>query len=128
MEPLQIPATTCTPLVDFNHTTHQLLIRGESYPENTTQFFTPLFRWVEEYLQQLGADAARVNLDIKYFNSSSSKMIMNLLDAFDQATAQGKQIQLNWIYHVENDVAKEYGEEFAEDLKHACLHLVEQTD
>ena len=128
MEPLQIPASTCTPRVDFNPFTHQLMIQGESYPENTTQFFSPLFRWIEDYLQHLNGEQAQVNLDIKYFNSSSSKMIMNLLDTFDKATSQGKAIQLNWIYHVENDVAKEYGEEFAEDLKHARLNLVEQTD
>ena len=128
MEPLQIAASACTPRVDFNASTHQLLISGEAYPENSTQFFAPLFRWIEEYLNQLSSESAKVDLDIKYFNSSSSKMIMNLLDTFDQAIGQGKQIQLNWAYHVENDVAKEYGEEFAEDLKHGQLNLVELGD
>ena len=79
LENLYIEATISSPTVDFDYTTHTLEINGESYPENTAEFYDPVLSWLEEYLEDIEDDAVIVNLDIPYFNSSSSKVLMDLM-------------------------------------------------
>ena len=65
-----------------------------------------------------------VNIEMIYFNSSSSKVLMNLFDMLDEKAAAGIKIVINWLYDEENDIALEYGEEFLEDLEDATFNLV----
>lgn len=126
MDNLIIEPTKYTPEIRFDAGTHLLEIRGETYPENTAEFYAPIFKWLEEYLAEASNDAITVNLEINYFNSSSSKVLMDMFDKFESASNGGKQISLNWIYDRENESALEYGEEFREDLEILELNLVEK--
>ncbi len=69
-----------------------------------------------------------IDMEIIYFNSSSSKALMNLFDLFEEAAQSGKQIQINWRYHEENDTALECGEEFKEDLEAVEFNLVKISE
>jgi len=124
MENLIIEATKYTPEICFDATRNLLEIRGETYPENTAEFYAPVFTWLEAYLDQLGDDMVTVNLEIHYFNSSSSKVLMDMFDKLEGACRGGRRITLNWIYERENESALEYGEEFQEDLEILKLNLV----
>ncbi len=126
MDNLLIEATKYTPKILFDAENHQLEIKGETYPENTAEFYAPVFKWLEEYLAELQDEAVTVNLEINYFNSSSSKVLMDMFDKFETITKEGKNITLNWIYDKENESALEYGEEFQEDLEVLKMNLVEK--
>ncbi|MBT3226527.1 MAG: DUF1987 domain-containing protein [Deltaproteobacteria bacterium] len=126
MDNLIIEATKYTPKILFDSENHQLDIIGETYPENTAEFYAPVFKWLEEYLTNLQDEAVTVNLEINYFNSSSSKVLMDMFDKFEAIIKEGKNITLNWIYDKENESALEYGEEFQEDLEVLKLNLVEK--
>ncbi len=129
MKRLAIAATDATLLVDFDPESARLVLSGESYPENATKFFTPLLEWLEEYFACLDTgDKVTVDMDIVYFNSSSSKALMNLFDSFDDAAKQGVQLEIFWRYHVENEIALECGEEFGEDLDAALFTLCPYED
>jgi hypothetical protein len=71
-------------------------------------------------------DEIVANIEILYFNSSTSKVLMNLFDLLDVASTQGKRVIVNWIYDVENESALEYGEEFKEDIKFIAFNLIEK--
>ncbi len=128
MDNLLIEATKYTPIISFNCETNILEIKGETYPENTAEFYSPVFEWLEEYLNQLQDQEVTVNLEIIYFNSSSSKVLMDLFDRFEESVIEGKKITINWIYDKEDESALEYGEEFQEDLEELKLNLVEKAD
>ena len=128
MENLIIEATKYTPEISFNAETNILEIKGETYPENTAEFYSPVFDWLEQYLNQLQDQAVTVNMEIIYFNSSSSKVLMDLFDRLEDAVGEGKKIEINWIYDKEDESALEYGEEFQEDLEVLTLNLVEKAD
>jgi hypothetical protein len=66
-------------------------------------------------------------MEIIYFNSSSSKALMNFFDLLDEAVAAGRKIAVNWIYDAGNESALEYGEEFKEDLESLEFNLVEKN-
>lgn len=124
MDNLEIPATKYTPEIHFDSTENFLLFKGESYPENTADFFGPVISWLSEYLQKVGTQEVRVDVELSYFNSSSSKVLLNIFDMFEEAAHGGKKITINWIYDEEDEDNQEFGEEFQEDLQSLTFNLV----
>lgn len=126
MKTLNVVATKSSPDINFNAQKNTLSISGESYPENTAQFYEPIFEWLEAYLSATSEQLITFNMELIYFNSSSSKVLMDIFDMLDEASDDGKNIVLNWIYDEENDAALEYGEEFAEDVEALTFNLIEK--
>ena len=127
LESLEILASKSTPKIDFNSKTNVLSMNGESYPENTVKFYAPIFNWLEQYIKQLGDNKVTINIELVYFNSSSSKVLMDIFDILEDASAEGKDITLNWLYDVDNDASLEYGEEFSEDVESLNFNLIEKS-
>ncbi|MBN2826026.1 MAG: DUF1987 domain-containing protein [Campylobacterales bacterium] len=125
MNKLHIKATKSSPEIILDPTTHKHLLKGESYPENSLEFYKEFFEWIDSYIDELD-DTQEVIFDIEliYFNSSSSKVLMDLFDIFDDACEDGKKIVVNWIYDEDNDAILEYGEEFAEDYESLKFNFV----
>lgn len=123
MENLHIPATDRTPEVDFAFSEGRLRLAGESYPEDVSSFFAPVFRALDAHLATLSEGACRLDLELVYFNSSSAKALMVLLEKLDAAAAKGAAIVVHWRYDPEDDTMQELGEEFGEDLEHARFSL-----
>ncbi|MBY0577990.1 MAG: DUF1987 domain-containing protein [Burkholderiales bacterium] len=126
MENLTIVQTEATPSVMFNASSGILEIRGESYPENTAEFYAPLLQWIRDFLDR-DEQPLILNIGILYFNSSSSKVLMNLFDLLDDAAREGRKIAVNWFYDANNELAIEYGEEFKEDVSALEFKLVENN-
>ena len=123
MPNLNIPATDRSPEIDFDFDRHSLRLKGESYPEDVSTFYGPVFAALDDYLGGLGAGACSFEFELIYFNSSSAKAIMSLLEKLDEAAAAGASVTINWHYDEEDDTMQELGEEFGEDLKHARFRL-----
>ena len=89
-------------------------IEGESYPENASKFFDPILVWVENFVKT--GVPVELNLRLQYFNSSSSKFILDLIDILDNHHEEGGKVKVNWHYADDDEDILESGEEFAEDL------------
>jgi len=125
MEILTIKPTKSTPEITLDPVNHIHTIKGESYPENSMEFYRGVFDWLDEYIESLDDEQAVVfNIELIYFNSSSSKVLMDIFDIFDDACEDGKNIVVNWIYEEDNEAILEYGEEFAEDLENVTFNLI----
>ncbi len=124
MEPLKIEATKITPHILFDTGANLLSIRGDSYPENAIKFYHPLISALEGHLKNAPAAPWQVDIEIAYFNSSSSKILMDLFYLFEEATGEGWRVIVNWRYHVDNDIALEYGKEFQLDITSLEFNLV----
>jgi len=122
MENLNIEATKYTPKInlDLNGT---LSLVGKSSPENTFEFYKPMIEWVNGYFDSNPADKTVVNMEIIYFNSSSSKLFFDFFDILDEKKADYN-IEINWIYDEENETAEEAGEDFIEDFEELTINLV----
>jgi hypothetical protein len=123
MPKLKIPATDRSPEVDFDFDNHRLRIRGESYPEDVAAFYGPVFEALDGYLRQLHDGDCSLDVELIYFNSSSAKAIMSLLEKLDDAAGRSASVAITWYYDEEDDTMRELGEEFGEDLEHAEFHL-----
>jgi hypothetical protein len=123
MASLKIAATDRSPAVLFDFDNHHLTISGESYPEDVSTFYHPIFEALDAYLAGLGDGSCRFDFELIYFNSSSAKAIMMLMEKLDEAAKNGASIEVYWYYDEEDDTMQELGEEFGEDLEHAAFHL-----
>src|SRR6266542_1444052 len=101
MQDLKIEETLSTPLIDFKRAGH-LCVEGTSIPENALQFYRPVFEWLEAYRQ---SPAAQVQVDIKmeFFNTSSSKCLLDILKYIEILKKQGSEVSINWFYNDEDE-------------------------
>lgn len=126
MENLLIEPTQSSPKINFDFEQNKLEIQGASYPENTAEFYQPVLSWLEEYLQIVGEKIITLNLGLVYFNTSSSKILMDIFEILDQESEKGKKIVVNWFYDKDNESALEAGEEFQEDIEFIEFNILKQ--
>ncbi len=122
MENLTIFATQYTPAISLD-SDGVISFSGKSYPENTFEFYKPVMAWLEKYFQEFKGQKTVVNMEIIYFNSSSSKWFFDMFDLFDEASNRDI-VEVNWIYDSENESAQEAGEDFQEDFESLTINLV----
>jgi hypothetical protein len=115
VEHLVLARTASTPAVDFNAKTGLLMLTGESYPENSFDFFRPLLDWVQAFLTETQG-AVKLQIGLTYMNTSSIKSMMDLLDLLEDAHADSREVTVTWYYDEENDRALEMAEEFREEV------------
>ncbi len=124
MENLKLEATKYTPEISLE-SSGVISMVGKSYPENTFEFYSPIIEWVEAYFDGSAADTTVVNMEILYFNSSSSKLFFDFFDLLEEASANHT-IEINWIYDEENESALEAGQDFIEDFEALKINLVKK--
>ncbi len=122
MENLTIASTERSPAVEFDFDKGRLSFRGESYPEDASAFFGPIFSALDGFLSSRPALA--VQFELAYFNSSSAKAFMNILQKLEQAAQSGMTVCVDWRFAEGDDTMKEFGEDFAEDLEQVTFRLV----
>jgi len=122
MENLVLQATQYTPEIQLDPK-GQMSFVGKSYPENTFEFYKPIMTWFSDYFDGNAAEKTTVNMEIIYFNSSSSKLFFDLFDLLDEHKSQ-HDIEINWIYDEENETAEEAGEDFVDDFDDLTINLV----
>jgi hypothetical protein len=91
-------------------------IKGRSIHEKITEFYIPVSNWLEEYVKD-PADLTCVDIDLEYFNSSTAKVMINLLQMISQVQFKHKKFIINWYYEEGDDDVLEKGEYFSSILK-----------
>jgi hypothetical protein len=122
MDNLTIKETTYTPEIVFG-TDGTLSMKGKSYPENAFEFYEPVMDWLEEYFENNAKEKTTFDIEITYFNSSTSKVLFDMLDLFEE-NCKDNTITINWIYDQEDESSKEAGEDIIEDFEDLEINLV----
>jgi len=99
-----------------NYQTGVIELEGVSYPQDAAEFFNPIYEWLENYIDQVGA-AIILNLRINYLNTSSTKCLFDFIDRLEEYYGTGKKVKINWYYEQEDEDMKETGLEFQEDME-----------
>ncbi len=126
MDTLHIEATKFTPDILLDPEERLIRLVGKSYPENTFDFYAPVLEWLQNYFEIESSEDTTIELEILYFNSSSSKLFFDLFDIVEDAHNRGHKIEVKWIYDVENESAEEAGEDYKDDFEMLNFHLVEK--
>lgn len=115
MEKVYIEKTPNTPEVIFDSDNGKFELSGRSIPEDSLDFYEPLMVWATEYVK-MPKDHTNLSIKFEYFNTSSSKCILDLLDIFAKIHSSDKQIDINWYYKEYDEDILETGQDFMEVL------------
>lgn len=116
MEPIKIDGTLETPRVIFDKENNYFEISGRSLPEDAIKFYLPVFQWLDRYVEQPNEKTEMV-CKFDYFNTISSKAILDIFERLEKIHKKGLSVQVNW-YHLEADTEmKEAGRKFENLVK-----------
>ncbi|WKN32676.1 DUF1987 domain-containing protein [Porifericola rhodea] len=101
------------PDVHFDAETGICKIEGESYLENTWVFFDNLLGWLKQFAETKKPIIFEFRLS--YFNTSSSKGILQLLEFLQTYEQDGGEISINWYYPAHDEDLREEAEDFMID-------------
>jgi len=115
MEKLSFKADVSSPSVEFDPVTGLLQIGGESYPENSFEFYAPVIAWLRGFLAETKG-AVKLRVSLSYLNTSSTKCMIDMLDDLEAAHSRGLPVEVEWLYDEDNERAKDTIDEFKEDF------------
>jgi hypothetical protein len=117
MENLLIDATKKTPLISFDINTGIFRIKGRSVPENTYEFYDPILVWMSEYSKNPNPTVI-LKIELDYFNTSSSKFLLELLKKIKNIKNINAncQLKIEWYYDDGDDEMKDSGQDFMDLL------------
>ena len=128
MENFFLEGTNKTPQLDFNSNEGRFLIAGRSIPENSIEFYKPLFEWLDNYVSQAKSNTI-LDVKLEYFNTSSSKCLVEIFRKLEALQQKNDNVLINWYYEEDDEDMQESGEDFQEiiDVK-IVLNQLEEED
>ncbi len=102
-------------------------IEGRSLPENVLVFYSPIINWVRKYSENPD-EFTTINIYLSYTNSSSLKLIVDILSLLDNAFAEGNKMELNWTYEQGDDSLFEIAQDLKLNLKMPVNYIEKKVD
>lgn len=113
MKTLIIDGTEDTPKVIFDPENKIYEISGRSLPEDVVTFFQPVLDWLDE-LRENPKKEIEFDIKLEYFNTASSKQILDIFLMLDEMYKEGSRVRVNWYYSELDEDLGEAGEEYSE--------------
>ena len=114
MNDLNIEGSQSTPKVVSHFDEGRLVMHGDSYPENSFEFFGQVIAWIEHFLAESTAPL-KLELRLVYMNTSSVKAMMDIFDLLEEAHGNGRGVRVDWFYDPRNERVVDLADEFRED-------------
>jgi len=120
----EIQATPRTPFLMLDTKSYRIVLEGESYPEDTKKFYDEPMSTLHKFLGMDHPENVVSQFKLKYFNSSSAKVLLDLFLVIEEAAVRGNKMTIEWHFTKDDDNMRELGEEFSEELNQAEFKLV----
>ena len=111
MENINLDGTPKTPTVIFNAEEGRIVLKGRSIPENSVEFYNPLNEWVKDY-GVAPKEITVFEVKLEYFNTSSSKCILDLFKALENINGNGTNVKVDWYFEEDDEDMEEAGEDY----------------
>jgi hypothetical protein len=113
MDILQRDATDETPALILDASAGKFEISGKSLPEDVTAFYGPALEWLEQYAESPNEETV-FEFKMDYFNTASSKMILDILLKLEEINEEGNKVLVKWYFDEDDEDMEEAGEEYSE--------------
>ena len=113
MEVIKIVGTDDTPSVILDVANEIFEISGRSLPEDVAVFYEPILDWIDRYSEEATGKTI-FNFKLVYFNTASSKMILDILLKLEEMHEAGKDVLVRWHYPEDDEDMEEAGEEYSD--------------
>ena len=113
MEVIKIVGTDDTPSVTLDAANDIFEISGRSLPEDVSAFYEPILDWLNRYSETPNPKTV-FNFKLVYFNTASSKMLLDILLQLESMHETGKDVLIRWHYPEDDEDMEEAGQEYAD--------------
>ena len=111
MENLHLEGSAKTPSIHFDAASGRLELKGRSIPENSVEFYKPLNDWIDSY-GKTPVSATSVDVKLEYFNTSSSKCILDLFKKLESISGERTKVTVNWYFEEDDEDMEEAGQDY----------------
>lgn len=111
LKPLKIEPTHKTPRVYLEPETNTFELGGRSIPEDSVGFYKPILEWIDAYAENPNSKT-EFKFELEYFNTSSSKNILELLKKLEAIFNKGYEVHITWYYDEDDEDMEETGEDY----------------
>ena len=113
MEVINIAPTDETPGVILDAASNKFEFNGRSLPEDVTIFYNPILDWFDAYGLSPNP-TTEVHFKLVYFNTASSKSILDILLKLEEISEAGNDLKVFWYYQEDDEDMEEAGEEYSD--------------
>jgi len=124
MNNIVIKRTKSSPEVSFHPHESYLKICGNSYMDNTTEFYSSLFENLNEYFNSKSKKEFILELELNIVNDSSLMVISELFSLCVKAQDRGVHINIMWHYNNEDDATLELAEDYEKKFSELNIYLL----
>ncbi len=114
LQPLLITNTIRTAGVNFDASTALLQIKGNSIPENSDEFFQPLYDWVDKFIVEHNGKVT-LRIFMTYFNTSTIRHIIGVMKRLIKR--YGADLKIIWAYEKGDEEIMDRGQDISEVVK-----------
>lgn len=111
-----------TPKIILDPENGEIYIEGKSFPPDVNEFYEEVLEWINEYLK-IPNKKTDIHLKIEYFNTASSKILMDILFKFEDYHKEYGSVTVYWYYPDDDEDIRETGLEYAEIIKLPFNHI-----
>ena len=115
--------TNRMPGVSLDAKNHAMLLEGEAYPEDVAAAFEPLIKSISTTLANSGETPMTVKFQLQYFNSGSSRKILEIIKMIDAGDTAHN---IEWLADPEDDEMIDHGNRFSRAVSKAGFTVVEE--
>ncbi|MCS6820485.1 MAG: DUF1987 domain-containing protein [Microscillaceae bacterium] len=109
-----------TPYVNFDLNLMVFEIGGESFMEDTDEYYSPILNWLEEFAETY-SEPLVFNFKFLYYNSSTSKSILKMFKILKNYSLKAP-LQIYWYYPEDNEDLMQEGKDF-QDIVQLDVHF-----
>ena len=112
LRPLEIKGAVKTPSIVYSPDENYFEISGKSIPEDHNTFFKPVLDWLDDFTAN-PPDKTQFDINLEYFNTSSSKILLRIFKTLEKVQLRNKQIEVKWHFEEDDLDMKECGQDFS---------------
>lgn len=113
MDVISIKGTQETPEVLLDSSKGVFELSGKSLPEDVKEFYNPILKWFEEYSKSPNKQTI-LKIKMDYFNTASSKMILELFEVVQKVHASGNETIIEWYYQEDDEDMQDAGQDYSD--------------
>ncbi len=114
-----------TPTIILDKENNKFEISGKSFPADVAEFYDPVMNWLDDYAED-PLEETVFTLKMDYFNTASSKVILDILYKLEDMVNDGHKVLIRWFFPDDDEDMQETGEEY-DDIVDVEFEHIEYT-
>ena len=127
MESFVIHPSSTLPKINLEPRLGIFEMSGKSIPKNPDEFYFPVFRWFDEYLDDPN-EYTNLSLSFEYLNTASHKCLAIICNKLNKVVDQDLFVKIIWNYDEIDEDMLEVGEELEESCPNIAFEYISHAE